>query len=203
MLHTIYACAKPSSRVCRATPMRAAWASWRPRISRSPPTARSSACPRRGSACCPATIAPYVIRAIGERAARRYVVSAERFDAAEALRLGLVHQVSPAEALDAAVGAVAQAIASNGPPRRRRMQTAGPRGRRPRDRTGAVARHGRAHRARARLGRRPGGYREFSGQAQPAVGAGIRSIPPLTEAGALDPSMPDCIARTFSLEFSD
>ena len=41
----------------------------------------------------PATIAPYVIRAIGERASHRYFVTAERFDAAEALRLGLVHQV--------------------------------------------------------------------------------------------------------------
>lgn len=63
----------------------------------------------------PATIAPYVIRAIGERAARRYFVSAERFDAAEASRLGLVHQVCPAEELSATVEAIARAIASNGP----------------------------------------------------------------------------------------
>ncbi|RKP59378.1 enoyl-CoA hydratase/isomerase family protein [Pararobbsia silviterrae] len=63
----------------------------------------------------PATIAPYVIRAIGERAARRYVVSAERFDAREALRLGLVHDVVPRDALDASIERVAQAIAGNGP----------------------------------------------------------------------------------------
>ncbi|CAB3788907.1 enoyl-CoA hydratase/isomerase family protein [Pararobbsia alpina] len=63
----------------------------------------------------PATIAPYVIRAIGERAARRYFVSAERFDAAEALRLGLVHQLCPAETLDAVVDTIARAIAANGP----------------------------------------------------------------------------------------
>ncbi|CAM2140027.1 methylglutaconyl-CoA hydratase [Pararobbsia alpina] len=63
----------------------------------------------------PATIAPYVIRAIGERAARRYFVSAERFDAAEALRLGLVHELTTADALDAVVERVAKAIAGNGP----------------------------------------------------------------------------------------
>ncbi len=51
----------------------------------------------------PATIGPYVIRAMGERAARRYMVTAERFDAAEALRLGFVHEVVDADALDAAV----------------------------------------------------------------------------------------------------
>jgi methylglutaconyl-CoA hydratase len=43
----------------------------------------------------PATISPYVIMAIGARAARRYFVTAERFDAAEAHRLGLVHEVVP------------------------------------------------------------------------------------------------------------
>jgi len=41
----------------------------------------------------PAVISPYVINAIGERAARRYYLTAERFDAHEALRLGLVHAV--------------------------------------------------------------------------------------------------------------
>lgn len=48
----------------------------------------------------PATISPYVIRAIGERASRRYFQTAERFDAQEALRLGLVHEVVAVEALD-------------------------------------------------------------------------------------------------------
>src|SRR5207244_12828347 len=38
----------------------------------------------------PATISPYVMRAIGERAARRYFLTAEVFDAAEAWRLGLL-----------------------------------------------------------------------------------------------------------------
>ena len=45
----------------------------------------------------PAVISPYVIRAIGARPARRYFLTAERFDAAEAQRIGLVHEVVPAE----------------------------------------------------------------------------------------------------------
>ncbi|OTP67539.1 Methylglutaconyl-CoA hydratase [Caballeronia sordidicola] len=63
----------------------------------------------------PATIAPYVIRAIGARASHRYFVTAERIDANEALRIGLVHQVVSDEALDATVDAVAAAIAANSP----------------------------------------------------------------------------------------
>jgi methylglutaconyl-CoA hydratase len=63
----------------------------------------------------PATIAPYVIRAMGAQAARRYFVSAERFDAAEALRIGFVHQVVAAEALDATADALLKALVSNSP----------------------------------------------------------------------------------------
>ena len=51
----------------------------------------------------PAVISPYVIAAIGARQARRYFATAEVFDAAEALRIGLLHQVVAAEDLDAAV----------------------------------------------------------------------------------------------------
>lgn len=51
----------------------------------------------------PAVISPYVIRAIGARQARRYFATAEIFDASEALRIGLLHQVVEAEALDAAI----------------------------------------------------------------------------------------------------
>ncbi len=46
----------------------------------------------------PAVISPYVVNAIGPRAARRYFLTAERFDAQEAQRLGLVHQVVADEA---------------------------------------------------------------------------------------------------------
>ena len=51
----------------------------------------------------PAVISPYVIAAIGERAARRYFLTAERFSAMEAQRLGLVHEVVPGHMLEAAV----------------------------------------------------------------------------------------------------
>ena len=63
----------------------------------------------------PATIAPYVIRALGEQAARRYFVTAERFDATRAQALGFVHEVTPAEALDAKVDEVVATLAGNGP----------------------------------------------------------------------------------------
>jgi methylglutaconyl-CoA hydratase len=48
----------------------------------------------------PATISPYVIRAISERASRRYFLTAERFDAQEARRIGLVHEVVTGDQLD-------------------------------------------------------------------------------------------------------
>ncbi|KJS75153.1 MAG: enoyl-CoA hydratase [Comamonadaceae bacterium BICA1-1] len=63
----------------------------------------------------PATIGPYVIRAMGARAAQRYFLSAERFDAAEALRIGFVHAVVAPEALDARLGEIVQALCANGP----------------------------------------------------------------------------------------
>src|SRR5260221_9728973 len=63
----------------------------------------------------PATISPYVIRAMGARAAHRYFLTAERFSAAEALRIGFVHEVVKAEQLDAKVNEIAQALAAAGP----------------------------------------------------------------------------------------
>ena len=51
----------------------------------------------------PATISPYVIAAIGTASARRYMLTAEKFDSAEAFRIGLVHDLAPADALDAKV----------------------------------------------------------------------------------------------------
>jgi methylglutaconyl-CoA hydratase len=61
----------------------------------------------------PATIGPYVIRAMGERAARRYMLTAERFDAAEALRIGYLHEVVDADALDAAVARFVDILKAN------------------------------------------------------------------------------------------
>ncbi|WP_019576413.1 enoyl-CoA hydratase/isomerase family protein [Curvibacter lanceolatus] len=63
----------------------------------------------------PATISPYVIRAMGARAAHRYFLTAERFNAAEALRIGFIHEVVAAEALDARVDAVTAALLAAGP----------------------------------------------------------------------------------------
>ena len=64
----------------------------------------------------PAVISPYVIAAIGERAARRYFITAERFDAAEAWRLGLVHDIASTEDdLDDKIGTIADAMLECGP----------------------------------------------------------------------------------------
>jgi len=51
----------------------------------------------------PATIAPYVMRAIGANQARRYFLTAEKFDSGEAYRIGLVHNIVPLEQLDATI----------------------------------------------------------------------------------------------------
>jgi methylglutaconyl-CoA hydratase len=63
----------------------------------------------------PATIGPYVVRALGEQASRRYFVSAERFGAAEAHRLGFVHELASAGTIDARVDAIVQTLVANGP----------------------------------------------------------------------------------------
>lgn len=63
----------------------------------------------------PAAISPYVVKAIGERQARRYFVTAERIDAHEARRIGLVHEVVPADGLDARLDALLETLAGNGP----------------------------------------------------------------------------------------
>jgi methylglutaconyl-CoA hydratase len=64
----------------------------------------------------PATISPYVIRAMGARAAHRYFLTAERFGAQEAHRIGLVHElVDSPQALDAKVDELAQALCSASP----------------------------------------------------------------------------------------
>ena len=61
----------------------------------------------------PAVISPYVIKAIGERAARRYFLTAEVFDAHTAKQLGLVHQITGN--LDCALDNLLQTLIDNGP----------------------------------------------------------------------------------------
>ena len=63
----------------------------------------------------PATISPYVIAAIGARACRRYFLTAERFPAAQALRLGLVHEVASIEELEGVVERLIGHILAGGP----------------------------------------------------------------------------------------
>ena len=63
----------------------------------------------------PASIGPYVARAMGARSAHRYFLTAERFSAAEAHRIGFVHEVVPAGQLDAQVDELVKALTSAGP----------------------------------------------------------------------------------------
>ena len=63
----------------------------------------------------PGTIGPYLVAAIGARAARRYALTAERFDAAEACRLGLVHEIVPMGELDAAAEKIVSALLDGAP----------------------------------------------------------------------------------------
>ena len=63
----------------------------------------------------PATIGPYVVNAIGYRAARRYMLSAEKFTAAEAYRVGLLHEIAPMEKLDVKLDSILSSLVQNGP----------------------------------------------------------------------------------------
>lgn len=63
----------------------------------------------------PATISPYVIRAMGERLARRYFLTAEVFDAHEACRIGLLSVLVPTEKLDSTVESLVKHLLAGGP----------------------------------------------------------------------------------------
>ena len=63
----------------------------------------------------PATISPYVIKALGEQACRRYFITAERFSATDAHRMGFAHLLSSTHELDLNVEKICQAIMQNGP----------------------------------------------------------------------------------------
>ena len=63
----------------------------------------------------PAVISPYVIEAIGARAARRFMLTAERFDAERAYQLGLVHEVVEAQELDARLDSIVEFLLAAGP----------------------------------------------------------------------------------------
>lgn len=63
----------------------------------------------------PATISPYVIKAMGENAARRYFLTAEKFTAQEAHRIGFVHDIVGADALDAHVESIVKSLVTSSP----------------------------------------------------------------------------------------
>jgi methylglutaconyl-CoA hydratase len=63
----------------------------------------------------PAVISPYVLRAIGARWSRRLFLTAEIFDAARAADIGLLHEVVPADQLDATVARLARQLLRAGP----------------------------------------------------------------------------------------
>ncbi|MCE9678202.1 enoyl-CoA hydratase-related protein [Shewanella sp. AS1] len=61
----------------------------------------------------PAVISPYVVRAMGQRASRRYMLTAERFDAQTALKLNVIHEIN--DDLDAAAQPIIAALKANSP----------------------------------------------------------------------------------------
>ena len=64
----------------------------------------------------PAVGGPFIMAAVGERFTRRYTLSAERFSAAEAYRIGLVHEIVPDETqLDQALVEIVESLLKNGP----------------------------------------------------------------------------------------
>ena len=63
----------------------------------------------------PATISPYVVRAMGVQASRRYFVTAERFSAQQAHAMGMVHEVCAPEQLDATIAQHVSQLVANGP----------------------------------------------------------------------------------------
>jgi len=63
----------------------------------------------------PATISPYVIRAMGERTARRYFLTAEVFDAQEAFRVGMLSLLVPADELDPTISGLTEHLLAGGP----------------------------------------------------------------------------------------
>jgi methylglutaconyl-CoA hydratase len=63
----------------------------------------------------PATISPYVIKAMGENAARRYFLTAEKFTAQEAHRIGFLHDAVSIDALDAHVDSIVKSLVTSSP----------------------------------------------------------------------------------------
>jgi methylglutaconyl-CoA hydratase len=63
----------------------------------------------------PAMISPYIVAAIGERKSRRYMLTGEAFDSAEAFRIGLIHDIAEDEHLNSKIGELLAALYTSGP----------------------------------------------------------------------------------------
>jgi methylglutaconyl-CoA hydratase len=114
----------------------------------------------------PAVISPYVLAAIGERYSRRYMLTAERFSAAEAYRIGLLHELVPGEEqLDEAIAEILDSLLANGPQAQAECKDADSHCCWPADRRGDDRRDGAAHHARACQPRRQGRSGGLSRQA--------------------------------------
>ena len=70
----------------------------------------------------PLGVAPFLVRAMGHRSFRRYCLSGERFGAAEALRVGLVHEVVSAEKLDEKLAEISDALLHGAPQAQRALK---------------------------------------------------------------------------------
>lgn len=71
----------------------------------------------------PAVISPYVVRAMGQRQARRYFQTAEVFAAPDAARIGLVHEVVATDAIDARIAALVKQLRTGAPAARAAAKT--------------------------------------------------------------------------------
>ena len=70
----------------------------------------------------PAVISPFVVRAVGDSHARRFMLTGERFSAETALRIGLVHEVVPGESLQARGGEIVEMLLQCSPDAHRRAK---------------------------------------------------------------------------------
>ena len=122
LLATLANLPSPPSPACTAACSAAASGSSRAATSRSPTQDATFALSEAKLGLIPATIAPYVVEAIGARHARRYLLTAERFTAAEAYRIGLVHDIAPLPELDARVNEVLGSLMLAGPRRSARSR---------------------------------------------------------------------------------
>ena len=118
----------------------------------------------------PAVISPFVVRAIGESHSRRFMLTGERFDAPRsALRIGLVHEVVPADALEARGAEVVEMLMQCSPDAHRRAKALIDAVSGRSDRRSAGRRCRAPHRRRPCLRRRQGGHRRVSREAAAPV----------------------------------